>query len=220
MLGATTASMIEATNPEEAWPLAPPNESDLDWLRMSELKMAVWEVANPMREESAFYDHEYVISSPPDIATSGIDKIPFAFLRLFELHNSSTPQNNIYYTAVQTVLPILSLPYTKGAFVLFYGFVRHIQPAFKQLLAQKDSRALLLMAYWYTIIRGAEWWIERRATLECQAICIYLERYHADETLLQELLQFPKMFCDLGATSKDSSLRSRSSGRVSESDEV
>ena len=54
MLGLLSFSNIEATTPEEAWPLAPHSPSDLDWLMMSDGKKEVWKLtqqsdADPQR---------------------------------------------------------------------------------------------------------------------------------------------------------------------------
>ena len=38
-------------------------------------------------------------------------------------------------------------------------------------------------------------WILGRAALEGQAICRYLQRFHADEPDVQSLLLFPSMVC-------------------------
>lgn len=54
LLGAGTFATIEATSAEEAWPLKRPGLSDLDWLKMSEGKNAVYRLAEPTREDSAF----------------------------------------------------------------------------------------------------------------------------------------------------------------------
>ena len=62
LLGAITIASTEATKPSEAWPLKPPDPSDLDWLRMSDGKKEVWRLVNPLREGSVWrhaldYDH-------------------------------------------------------------------------------------------------------------------------------------------------------------------
>ena len=167
-----------------------------------------------MRAESVFHDDDYINSLSYEAATSGVNNIPLAFLQLFKLDNLSTPLNNPYYTAIQVVVPILSMPSSQVDFATSLGFIRHMQPEFMLLLEQKDPRALLLMAYWYSKVRHGRWWMERRATLECQAICTYLERHHADETLLQELLKFPRLLCGLDSSMGGSSLGSGSSGGV------
>jgi hypothetical protein len=65
-------------------------------------------------------------------------------------------------------------------------------------LEAKDHRALLLLAYWFAkVCNTSVWWLDRRATLECQAICLYLERYSTD-VVVHDLLEFPRAKCGIG----------------------
>src|ERR1700709_114010 len=59
LLGIIAFSSIEASTPEAAWPLKPPEPSDLEWISMSEHKMAVWEVTQPLRVGSPFRGHAH-----------------------------------------------------------------------------------------------------------------------------------------------------------------
>lgn len=198
LLGNIAFSSIEASKPEEAWPLAPPKPSDLEWLRMCESKAVIWNITNPLRPDSVFHilADDFETSSLASAATtSSIEGIPPAFIQLYSLDNSSTADNSPYYAAVHGLAPLLRIECNQSTIGRFLLFMSHMQPDFRRLLEQKDSRALLLLAYWYAKASHSVWWIERRARLECQAICLYLERYHAGETAVQELLQFPKMRC-------------------------
>jgi hypothetical protein len=202
LLGTAAFSWIEASKPEEAWPLKRPEPSDLEWLRMSDGKMAVWNITDPMRPDSIF--HILADDSKVDfvllVATrSGIEGIPSAFIQLYGLDNWSTADNNPYYAAVQTLFSLLPIKCDQSTMATFLTFITHMKPDFKRLLEQKDPHALLLLAYWYAMVCRSVWWITRRATLECQATCLYLERYHADKIAIQELLQVPKMRCGLVA---------------------
>ena len=51
LCGIIACAAVEATGPEDAWPLKPPDDSDLDWLRMNEGKGAVFKLTKPMRRE-------------------------------------------------------------------------------------------------------------------------------------------------------------------------
>lgn len=202
LLGIIAFSSIEASKPEEAWPLRNPEPSDLEWIRMSESKMAIWNITNPLRPDSVFhtladeYKTGYLVSAVP---RSGIEGIPSVFIQLYGLDNSSSTDNSPYHAAVHAFAPLLSIECDQSTIARFLSFICHMHLDFKRLLEQKDPRALLLLSYWYAKVCHSVWWIERRATLECQATCIYLERHHAGETAIQELLQFPKMRCGLVA---------------------
>ena len=199
LLGIISMSWIEATDVEEAWPLSKPDPSDLDWIRMSGCKVAIWEITNPLRPDSVFhvmaddYRNGSLFTGDPK---HNLEHFPPAFLNLFELDESSTSINNPYYTASMDLALILNMEDQPNTF-RYLGMITHMDPDYKALLMRRDPRALLLMGYWYVVVIKIGWWLERRALLECQAICLYLDRYHPDETLIQELLTFPKMQCGL-----------------------
>jgi hypothetical protein len=48
-------SSMEASRPEEAWPLKSSSSSDLEWLRMSYGKKVIWEIADPLRNGGVFH---------------------------------------------------------------------------------------------------------------------------------------------------------------------
>ena len=200
LLGAIAFSSIDATVPEEAWPLKPPESSDLDWLLMSEGKRAIWVIANPLRPDSVFnalgeeFDDTYYSN---EMFTSGIDGIPTLFVQLYELDTNSSAKTSPYHVAVRVIANTLDVEGIQENIVKFFKFASHMQPEFMNLIATKDSRALLLVAYWYAKIRNAIWWVYRRATLEGQAICLYLERWYPEDIAIQDLLQIPKRLLGL-----------------------
>jgi hypothetical protein len=202
MLGIISFATIEASCPEEAWPLKPSDPSDFEWIAMSEHKMAVWDVTNPLRPDSAFHgmveDYEALIFLLSlQYSKSGLASIPVEILELYEIDEKSTDENNPYYSAVRTIASLLPIQCERSNIVRFLNFISHTTPQFKGLIRAKDPRALLLMAYWYAMVGHAVWWLERRTVLEGQATCLYLERYYPDETRIHDLLKFPKGKLDL-----------------------
>ena len=188
-LGVVALSSIETSSPEEAWPLKTSGASDLEWLRMSEGKMAVWNLTNPLRPGGMFraLSEEYAQWFSP-IPSAGIDNVPSALLRLIDLDLSSTAETSPYFTAVHTLAQLQNLPSDQVTMPRVLTFVGHMQPSFKSLLQEKDPVALLLLALWYTKARRSVWYFEHRATVECQAICKYLRRYHQSNRAIQETL--------------------------------
>jgi hypothetical protein len=195
------AFSCDATTVEEAWPLKDPESSDMEWLRMSEGKASVWVIADPMRPDSVFYplaeefarfEREYAISASIQSGKQCLSGIPSAFVKLFELDDMERVEMNPYYYAVHIVVDVLHKKCDQSTIVRFLSFISHMQQEFKKLLGQKDPKALLLLAYWYAKMYTI-WWMQRRAILECQAICQYLERHYGNDVTLLELLQFPKM---------------------------
>ncbi|CAD6445951.1 97145071-95b0-4e2d-b7f8-a6ec2358420b [Sclerotinia trifoliorum] len=191
LLGIVAMSSIEASSPYDAWPLTPYADHDLDWLRMSECKSAVFELTDPTRKDSIFH----VMSIEYDIAHYGSDEkpdlssFPSHFAKLFDLDEYSNSMNNPYYSAIMALGRIMKIECNRSALLSFFRFLTTMSPQLKILLKMRDPRALILLAYWYLKTRTLVWWVERRATLECQAICIYLERHHGDNSLIQETVR-------------------------------
>lgn len=182
LLSIISISSIDATNAEEAWPLKPPDKTDLDWLRLAEGKMSVWELTNPLRPNSIVselreeMEHNKLLVP---VKTATIEEIPKAFLQLYNITPELTPDNNPYLVTVRKLSLLLPLVCDQSLMLQFLSFIGHFQPRFRQLLDQKDPKALLLMVYWYAkVCTSPHWWLVRRATLEGQAICIFLGRYH------------------------------------------
>ena len=203
LLGVIAISCIEAKTPEEAWPLKPPSSLDLDWLRMSDGKKEIWKIADPLRTDSVFQavapedKKDFLL---PYSTGFELEALPSEFIKLYGLDASSTTDNNPYHAAASILARLLNISCNHSTIVKFLSFINDIPPDYKRLLERKDPRALLLLAYWYAkVCQYQQWWIQRRAVLECQATCIYLERYHGHETNIQKLLQFPRMMCDLVA---------------------
>jgi hypothetical protein len=79
-----------------------------------------------------------------------------------------------------------------------------MEESFLHLLEAKDPLAMLLLSLWYAKTSEFQWWLSRRAALECQAICIYLETHHSDKREIVDLLWYSKSSCGLGGIMMDS----------------
>lgn len=201
LLGCISFHHNEAKTPEDSWPLSPPSPMDLSWLRMSEGKKEIWKIAESLKDDSVFWSlsPDYTF---PDISFTGseLDALPPVFIKLYTLGPTSTAENNPYHAPASALAQVLDLECNYATILKFMTFVGRMCPAFKQLIEPKDPRALLLVAYWYAkVCRSQHWLLWQRTMVECQAICIYLERYHSRDTSVQELLQFPKTMCGLTA---------------------
>ncbi|KAK8113453.1 hypothetical protein PG984_013979 [Apiospora sp. TS-2023a] len=180
---------LDASTPEKSWPLKPPDSSDLEWLRMGQGKMSLWDVANPLRPDSLFsimaptYAHLY--APLPDRAR---DDIPKALATVCGLDNLSTAGHNPYLDAAHAVSQILDLPDAQVTIGQTERFTRSIQGPFESLLRAKDPVALLLLYLWYRRAGRCMWWIALRARVECSGICMYLRLYHGENSDVLEFL--------------------------------
>lgn len=171
---------------------------DLNWLKINDGKKSTWNIAQPMRDDSVWQpliSYNVNMQLLPSIsATSRLEALPFEIIELCALSAKSNTTNNPYYDAASTLAQSLNSDCMISTFLNFLFFTGDMPPDYARLLERKDPRALLLLAYWYAkVCQYQIWWIRRRVTIECQAICIYLERHCPHESNIQRLLQYPKM---------------------------
>jgi hypothetical protein len=202
LLGVAAMCWVDASCVEEAWPLTAPKPTDLDWIRLSESKSVIWQLTDPLREGGRFrpmageFQNNYMAVRVLE-DTVGFEGLPSGLTSLCEINEQSTAHTNPYFLSLQAIAVMESIEYNSKNILAVLLFLRHITSPFQTLLKKRDPRALLLLAYWYAQVLNTCWWIERRSALECKAICLYLEKYHADKPRVLELLFFPKMRCGL-----------------------
>lgn len=203
LLGAGSMAGIEAASAEEAWPLAEPAFEDLSWLKMSEGKKQVWEMTNPLREGGAFKEAIEIEKnrSQTDYQRAldpGLDALFPYVTKLYNLDSSApaSTEGDPYRTTASIIQRLVPIEATRSTIMWFLSFLGHMEPEFRQLLEEKDPQAMLLLAWWYAkLIPYDAWWIKRRAVLECQAICLYLEKILPEESEVRRLLAFPRSVC-------------------------
>src|ERR1700722_20036258 len=193
LLGTITFCHIEARTPEEAWPLKLPSSSDLDWLRMSDGKKEVWKLTQPLKDDPVFQALVVVHTGdllPAPSTRPELKALPLDFISLYGLDATSTTDNNPYHAAAASLAQVLDIDRPITTILSFLTLISAMCPDYKRLLERNDPRALLLLAYWYgKVCQLQVWWLQRRAVLEGQAICMYLERYYRHEINIQTLLQ-------------------------------
>lgn len=200
-LGVIAFFYIEAKTPEEAWPLKPPSALDLDWLTLSDGKKEIGKITQPGGGKSVFETlraNDTIKLQLTSSTVPGLEALPSELIQLCGLGNTPIPDNNPYHAVASALAMSLHSDCQPSIILSFLSFISNILPEYKQLLKRKDPCALLLLAYWFAkMCQYPHWWIFRRAALEGQAICIYLQRYHGNEPDIQKLLQFPRKMCDI-----------------------
>ena len=202
-LGIIAFYYIEAKTPEEAWPLKSPSPLDLNWLSLSDGKKELRKVTQPRGEQSTFQKLLPFENTKPQSSTpiSGLEALPKEFIYLCRLDASSTSENNPYYVVASDLAKSLHSDCKLTTILSFLSFIGGMPPRFKRLVKQKDPCALLLLVYWFAkMCQFQHWWIKGRAALEGQAICIYLQRSHENDTDIQKLLEYPRLMCGLVPT--------------------
>lgn len=188
-LGIVAFSSNISDTPETSWPLMLSEPTDLGWLRMTATKRAIWELADALQPDGIFRNMAKDLREMyTPLPTAPIEGAPAALLRVCQLGPSSSAADNPYYTAVRTLVPLLSKELRTPPKGNLLCFLSQMQPEFRTLLYQRDSVALLILALWYEKSRHHVWWIWHRATVEYQAIALYLRRLHWNNHGILELL--------------------------------
>lgn len=209
LMGAASFASIEAPSPYDAWPLKPPDITDLDWLKISDGKKEVWRLVNPLRETSAFkpaveIEQNKKEQGPPRLPLHDplLDKLyPFVTkISDSDSHSPSSSPPDPYRTPASIIEKLLPIECNHSTVMWFLSFLGHMEPEFRHLLEQKDPTAMLLLAWWYAkLLPYNSWWMSRRGLLEGQAICLYLEKTLPEGHKIRGLLEFPRGVCGLGS---------------------
>ncbi|KAM3065319.1 hypothetical protein ACMFMG_004297 [Clarireedia jacksonii] len=194
LLGMIAFANIEADTPEDAWPLRPASSMDLNWLTMSWGKQEVWKLGMD-RNASAF---KALLGPPMPVSFSSatesrLENLPLAFKPLYGLNTTSNVDNNPYHLALSLLADTMNIRDAPTVILLFWSFVCTMRPGYKCLLFQKEPKAILLLSWWLAkVCEFPHWWLWRRVSLECQAICTYLEQFHGDDFDIVCHLEYPK----------------------------
>ncbi|MCJ1435841.1 hypothetical protein MMC27_005217 [Xylographa pallens] len=199
LLGALGFSSIRAKTPEEAWPLNRSSPSDLDWLKMSEGKKALWQISDPTRADSLFSSLTPWFKQFRSFASSsglGLQNLPPELIHFCESDSTILQDNSAYLPSLSFLAHTANMECNTHSLGMFLSFFGRMHPDFRQLAERKDPRALLLLAYWYAkVSRCQQWWLWRRANMECQAICMYLRKCHGDDINILNATRYPGLAC-------------------------
>ncbi|KAF2477691.1 uncharacterized protein BDR25DRAFT_275020 [Lindgomyces ingoldianus] len=193
LTGALVFSYVENTDMEQSWPLKSPDPHDLDWLKLSDGKKAIWHLTDPLRPDSMFkilvQEHEH-LHVPGWVEENDLSLLPKETRRLFNITPSSTVQNNPYHLPALILSRLQDMNPTHDNILNFLYFMGHMSPEFRTLLETKDPRALLLLAWWFKRLETGElWWLKGRASVEGMAIQVWLQRWYGGEQGLTEMFE-------------------------------
>jgi hypothetical protein len=183
LLGALAFCSVEGNTPEEVWPLSPSPEANLDWLRLTEGKKEIWNIADPTREDSIYrlvLPHFLRYASPNAASTEELK-------RMCKFHAASMQSENPYYNPVSVLAQTLDIECNRDNVGRFLSFFGCMSTEYKRLLQEKDPCAMLILAYWYAkVCHSRQWYLWRRTYLECQAICKYLLQHFENDADIVE----------------------------------
>ncbi|KAJ6020958.1 hypothetical protein N7540_006462 [Penicillium herquei] len=185
---------INAVSTNDAWPLGSPDCSDLEWLRLGSGKMSLWNLVDPLRPESAFRVMiETMIRMRKPLPSRGTEGASKDLVELCELDETSTQENNVYFTVVHSLSRFLIIPQENVSLGDALMVSNYMHSKFGDRLREKDPIALLLLCLWYAKARRVRWWIDFRARFELPAICDYLRLYHGGNIPVQSLIPWEEI---------------------------
>lgn len=193
MLGTATFAYQGTLDPYQAWPLD--SASNLDWLKMSHGKEAVWKIADLANTDSMFSKMTagHRLNPPPD-GRSPIrpHALPPLFYSVFNLSPSSTAENNPYHIPAAVISQLLDVEPAPFSVHQFLTFLTQVDERYTYLLEAKDPPAMILMLYWMAKMAAYPmWWVKRRSLYEGLAITIYIEQNCSDQPELLQLIESP-----------------------------
>lgn len=181
---------IEETDANDVWPLRSSSRSDLSWLLVGEGKVQLSKMTQLLKTEAQYqglFPPQAAAIIPKRSTPSEFEALPQELLRLCGLDIIAN-EKNPYHAVAATYAKSMNKDFA-STLVLFFCLVGNIPSNYKELLCQKDPRALLLLALWYVNLSSNDiWWLEPRLRLEGHAICIYLRRSHSQDVDLQDVL--------------------------------
>jgi hypothetical protein len=191
LTGIASFASIQTRTVEESWPL---RGTDLNWLHLSSGKHAVVELVDPFGKDSMW---SILIQTIQENYLSKSEEEPRCTVFDHLCHSNDpmiSPSGNPYQDCVDKLAPLLELDCDKNEsnWVRLLLFLMQVPPAFTGLLQQKDSWAMLMLAYWYAKVCQGRWWLARRGILEGLAICVYIERKFPWDKRLQDAVIWPK----------------------------
>ncbi|KAH7308032.1 hypothetical protein B0I35DRAFT_102049 [Stachybotrys elegans] len=193
-LGAASFAQMESTEPSRVWPMQSGTTAGPEaWLRMGQGKPIVWKHVDTHSEDSVFKDMAQahavdLLHTDPALSR---DVLPPGFYDLYEISDTSTPDNNPYFSMLSILETFYSADSHDSALGLLVAFTSCIDEQLNQLLEAKDHRALLLLAYVHAKSTSCgSWWAAQRPIIEGASICKYLEQN--GDSQIMSLLEYPR----------------------------
>ena len=114
----------------------------------------------------------------------GIKGLPPAFVKLCDLDENSTAENNQYYHIVRLLTPLLSMELDVENFTKLIAFSGRTWPNFQPMVMERDPRGLILLAYWFALMRQVDQWVgSLHMTVTSDTTCYAYDRRFGTYTI-------------------------------------
>ena len=194
LINAYAFASTSSADAERCWPLTS-SPNSLQWLAVQQGPSLIMASIAQWLPQSVFLASFADFNLDP---STPLPSNPDAPVHLMPRFYALCADDPIYKPYLDMLAPLLPLNPTTANMAQYLPFISSLQPPFCALLQRRDSRALLVLAWWYALICPLDqWWLKQRVRTECMAICMFLERdWGRDSRELGGLLDFPARRCE------------------------
>jgi hypothetical protein len=184
----------QQNEPQNVWPLTPPNALDLQWLKLCDGKRLIITLTDPLRDESRVRDMASevmaTISNMERIVTSqprSWSSLPCDLAQFVQIH---IHEHHPHYTAASALCETYR---ASGQFLSHLSFLTILDTNFRRSLELRDAQALLILLYWH--VRTCElqiWFMWKHSWTEGMAIYEFLKGAWESSSELLTLMDYPR----------------------------
>jgi hypothetical protein len=179
------------TDPETSWVFSP-RDDRLGWLALQVgLRPLLLSITAYLDETVSFLGPIFLDghSETREIIKMqyGVESIPSAWIKVFELDGSGSgcdangnTASAIFRAPVIVLSKIRHVKPVPSNIFRNLPFLGKVQHEFRNLLFERDERALWLFGYWLGLVCRYDgvWWCEKRARRDYKAIYMWLDKLH------------------------------------------
>jgi hypothetical protein len=205
MLNAVSFAFVENLAPSTSWVFSDSTDR-LGWLDLQMQFKKLEDATAQFRDNSFLQDmidatHAQDDNSDDDGEDATLKNVPEAWKML--IGDKDAPNHNIYYELVRAIADLRILEPTCLNSLGYLGFVGKLEEDFRDLLFEKDHRALWIFGYWLGLMgRLGIWWCNRRVERDRAAVQVFLEQKGLRELPGKEGAMWKALITDLGTVSE------------------
>lgn len=202
MLNAITFAFVESSSPSDSWVFSE-SPDRLYWLDLQLRFRKLQEATSQFRDPGSMkplIDETTTggdVASQPDAAEDlSLARVPPAWKRM--IGNRDEKNHDLYREPVRLLAELRLLkPDCDGSFA-YMGLIGKLDNGFRDLLYEKDPRALWIFGYWLGLLgRLGIWWCSSRVERDWAAVLCFLQKKELDQQAGEEGRMWQSLIADL-----------------------